>query len=372
MEQQLITLAIRTFDRAKLIEEVLIKHGIETVIDNLHLDVPGIAVGVRIRIKELDLPQALIIVEETEIAWENKHPSNEVVRLRKILIPIDFAEDFRNLLDFGFNFAHALEAEVIFFNVYYNPLFSNVTSFYQKDVKAYHAKDSEIVRRVYSNLVSDVENLTTLVNRKIDNGELPNCPFRFELKDGLPEDEIITYCKINKPTLVVMGTHGKRILEEQYKVSVTAEVMESCQSPVLGIPVNLKLEDYIGKLKVAFLTNFEQKDLISIDRIISLLKNNTLEFYFIHAYDKNEIWTEVMFDGITRYFEHHYPGVKTNYALVDAIDDMELINDLLISEGVNVLALNTRKQSILSRIFNLSMSFRIIIHSDIPLFVTNL
>lgn len=371
MEQQLITLVIRTFDRAKLIEAVLIKYGIETVIDNLHYDKPGIAVVVRIRIKELDLPKALEIVEETEIALENNHPKTEVVGLKKILIPIDFTKEFRNLIDFGFAFAQALDAEIVFFNVYYNPLFSTFTSFYNKDFKANNSEESEIVRRVYSNLVADIDNLKNLVNRLIENGDLPKCIFCFELKDGLPEDEIIAYCKMNIPTLVIMGTHGKKILEEQYQVSITAEVMESCQSPVFGIPSNLKLKDYVGKIKVAFLTNFEPKDLISIDQVISLLKYHQLEFYFIHTYDKNEMWTEVMFDGIASYFEEHYPNVKTNYALVDAINDIELLNDLLISEGISILAFNTRKRSVISRIFNLSLSFRVIIHSDIPLFVTS-
>ena len=371
MEQKLITLAIRTYERAQLIEEVLAKHGIETVIDNVHIEKPGIAAGVRIRIKELDLPQALIIVEETEIAWENIPPVNTVVGLKMVLIPIDFTKEFRNLIDYGFYFANVLGAEVIFLNVYYNPLFSPFSHFYQKDVKTTNLNDSDIVRRVYNNLVSDVENMTNIINRLIESGGLPDCPFRFELRDGVPEDEIIDYCKINKPTLVVMGTRGKKILDEMYQVSITAEVMESCQSTVFGIPLDLKLDGFFSKLKVAFMTNFEQKDLISIDRIISLFQKSELEFYFIHAYNKNETWTEVLFDGITAYFESHYPKVKTNYALVNAIEDIDLINDLLISERISVLALNTRKQSIISRIFNLSLSFRIIIHSDVPLMVTN-
>lgn len=371
MEQKLITLAIRTFERAQLIEEVLALHGIETVIDNLHIDKPGMAVGVRIRIKELDLPQALAIVEETEIAWENKLSKTKVVGMKIILIPIDFTEEFRNLIDFGFYFANALDCEVIFLNVYYNPLFSPFSTFYNKDVKTYNINDSEIVRRVYNNLVADVENLTNLINRLIEKGELPDCSFRFELKDGVPEDEIVDFCKINKPSLVVMSTRGKNILDEKCQVSVTSEVMESCMSTVFGIPLDLKFENFFGKLRVAFLTNFDQKDLISIDHTISLLRSSELEFYFIHAYDKNESWTEVLFDGITTYFESHYPDVKTNYALVDAIDDMELINDLLISERINILAFNTRKQNIVSRIFNLSLSYRIIIHSDVPLMVTN-
>jgi len=38
--------------------------------------------------------------------------------------------------------------------------------------------------------------------------------------------------------------------------------------------------------KVAYLTNFDQKDLIAIDKTIELMKSNELEIYFIHASEK--------------------------------------------------------------------------------------
>ena len=72
MEDKLVTLAIRTYHRAQMIKAVLQEEGIETVIHNLNLEQPEMAVGVRVRIKESDLPRALTIVEEMEKAWEEE------------------------------------------------------------------------------------------------------------------------------------------------------------------------------------------------------------------------------------------------------------------------------------------------------------
>ena len=47
------------------------EHGIETIIHNLNLEHPEMAVGVRVRIKDKDLPQALAIVEQIEKEWED-------------------------------------------------------------------------------------------------------------------------------------------------------------------------------------------------------------------------------------------------------------------------------------------------------------
>jgi len=96
MEDKLVTLAIRTYQRAQMIKTVLEENGIETVIHNLNLEQPELAVGVRVRIKESDLPRALKIVEEMESAWELEMKNQSVnkclfllilpIRLRKPLI----------------------------------------------------------------------------------------------------------------------------------------------------------------------------------------------------------------------------------------------------------------------------------------------
>ena len=73
MSDKLVTLAIRTYQRAQMIKTVLEEHGIETIIHNLNLEHPEMAVGVRVRIKEKDLPQALAIVEQIEKEWEKEN-----------------------------------------------------------------------------------------------------------------------------------------------------------------------------------------------------------------------------------------------------------------------------------------------------------
>jgi len=83
MEDKLVTLAIRTYQRAQMIQAVLEEEGIETVIHNLNLEHPEMAVGVRVRIKESDLPRALKIVEEMECAWEENKP----VKATKTVLP---------------------------------------------------------------------------------------------------------------------------------------------------------------------------------------------------------------------------------------------------------------------------------------------
>lgn len=362
MNDKLVTLAIRTYQRAQMIKAVLTNNGIPTEIHNLNLENPELAVGVRVRIKESDLPQALKIVESVEKEWENETPKT---RVKTIVIPIDFADMVEKTIDFGFSFAQRLNAEIEFLYVYHIPAFT-ITS--NNDISTYSIADNELLRRIISTANADTDNLKNRINNRIEAGELPKIKFRFVLKQGVPDEVIPEYCKKIKPDLIIMGTKGRRPTNELIG-SVTAEVIEVTNSPVFAIPSLINPENQVKR--IAFLTNFDQKDLIAIDKTIDLFKSDMPELYFIHASDKSDAWSEVMLGGIKTYFANHYPDLKTNYSLIESHDSPELIDDFLQKNNIDLLAFNTRKRRLFSRLFNPGLAYKMVLHSNTMLFVTH-
>lgn len=368
MENKFVTLAIRTYKRAQMIKTTLEENGIETRIESVNLEHPEMSVGVRIRIKENDLPRALKIVEEMEIAWEEK--GETLKRAEKmILLPVDFSDQLPKIIDFGFYFAESLNAKVELLYVYYSPPFT--ISSVNNEVNTYTLSDSELLRQIISNANREVTSMTNTINERIAKGELPNVPFHFELREGVPEDQIVDFCKKYQPALVIMGTRGKKISSELIG-SVTAEVIESCVSPVLALPVDMKINTPSEIKRIAFLTNFEQKDLIAIDNTISLFNWNSLEMFFIHAAQKKEVWDEVMLAGIKEYFSKHYPKIITHYELIDSTETMKQIDDYLAKHDINLLAFNSPRRNLIRRLFNPGLAFKMVLHSDTPLFVTHI
>ena len=65
MEDKLVTLAILTYAKAQILKNVLENEGIETYIHNVNQIQPVVSSGVRLRIKESDLPRALKITESS-------------------------------------------------------------------------------------------------------------------------------------------------------------------------------------------------------------------------------------------------------------------------------------------------------------------
>lgn len=363
-----VTLAIRTYQRAQRIKALLEESGIDVVIHNLNLENPETAVGVRIRIKENDLPQALAIVEEKEKAWDEEKMKETPYKGKKILIPIDLTDQINEVAKFGFNLAKRLKADVTFLYAYYTPAYTIISSS-SIDINTYSLSDGETLRRIVRTNNADVENMKNLVNRWIDIGELPKVNFTFEMHEGVPEDVILDYCRKEKPILVVMSTHGKnKDNEDELIGSVTAEVLESCKSPILAIPYE-KTVSVNDVKRVAFFTNFDQKDLIAIDKAISFLKKSELEILFIHATDAKDAWDEVMLTGVKEYFANHYPEIATEYAFLKWDESFDKLQPFIDQAKIDLIAMNTKKRNVFARFFKRGLVTKIYFKVDTPLLV---
>lgn len=357
MKDKLVTLAIRTYQRAQVLKTLLANHGIPAEIHNLNLENPEMAVGVRVRIKESDLPKALKILETVEKEWE-KSVLKPVKK--SVLIPIDLADMVEKTIEVGFDIAHRIQAEVEFLYVYHIPTYtiSNVN-----EINTYAIPNNELIRRIVGLAEADSKNLDKLIQNKIFKQEIPSIPYKITIKQGVPEEIVPDYCKKHKPDLIVVGTHGRKNNNELLG-SVAAEVIEIIESPVMAIPqqsANATVE------RIAFLTNFDEKDLIAIDRTIELFLGSLTEILFIHATDKKNKWDEIMLAGIKTYFANNYPTLKTNYSFLS--ESTESIDAFIVKNSIDLIALNTRKRRLFPRIFNPGIAYKLLEQSNTMLFV---
>ncbi|MDR1652658.1 MAG: universal stress protein [Prevotellaceae bacterium] len=367
MEKTFVTLAIRTSKRAEKIKDELERNGISTVIQSINIDVPAVGVGVRIRIAENDLPRALRIVEDVEKAWETKK-DDAAKKQNFVLIPIDFADFVQKTIDFGFRFAHTLQAEVVLLHVYSAPHFS-ISTFGGANI--YTLNNSERLRRQSTMAEADKNNFDNLLKKRIAAGELPEIKFSIELAEGVAEEEIIDYCKRFNPRLVVMGTHSKKLSAELIG-SVTGEVLDACTAPVFAVPVHSQIMQPDDIKRITFLTDFDQQDLIAIDTLFDLFGNRKLEMLFLHICEKKEKWDEIMLEGVKSYFSTHYQNVTADYKIINSQSRTKTLANFLEDNRIDLLALNAKKRNLFSRILNPSLAYKMVFKADIPMFVTHI
>lgn len=371
MEDKLVTLAILTYSKAQILKNVLENEGIETCIHNINQIQPVVSSGVRVRIKESDLPRALKITESS--AWLSEEVAGGKLphidkSTNKILIPVDFSAYSLKACEFGFNFAQKVSAEVLLLHVYFTPIYA--TSLPYADIFNHHPADEENTRNVMQKAHNEISSFSKEIKDKVRSGDFPDIKYSCILREGIPEEEIIRYAKEIRPRMIIMGTRGKDQKDIDLIGSVTAEVIERAHVPVLAIPEKAMIKQLLEVKRIAFITSFDQRDLIAFDSLInSSLKDFKFSVSLIHLSEVKDTWNEIKLGGIKEYFQKQYPNLEIHYDVVQ--DDNFLINfdHYIKTNQIDVITLTSYKRNIFSRLFNPSIARKMIFHSDTPLMV---
>lgn len=370
MEDKLVTLAIHTDEKAQILKHVLEGENIEVHINDVDSSNPGISPGVRIRIKESDLPKALSVVENRHLfSYDEEETYRTDDGRKRILVPVDFSEYSLKACQFAFNLARDLNAKVKILHVYFNPYYP--TALPMAEAFAYQGKEEKEFQNIIEKVRENIQKLCNIIDEKVSAGEFPPINYSYVLKEGLPEEEIVTFTKEYKPSLIVMGTRGKDQKDADLIGSVTAEVIEMTHVPLIAIPENTPFSDMKTVKHICFLTNFSQRDLISFDVMIKLLSYyQNIKISLTHiAVKKSDRWDEIKLAGIKTYFSKQYPHLNLDYELIDTNDMLKSLDEYIKDSGIEILALTTSKRNIFARMFSPSISRKMLFHSDTPLLV---
>lgn len=373
MEEKLVTLAILTYSKAQILKNVLENEGIEAYIHNVNLIQPVVSSGVRIRIKESDLPRALKVIESSawladEVVKEETSQSEQ--RSRKILIPVDFSGYSMKACEFGFNFANEIHAEIVLMHVYFSPIYMPSLQYATEGYGVPMERDMGI-KSMLESIHTQLNKLTEEIKNRISKGEMPDVKYTCLLREGVPEEEILHYARFEKPLMIIMGTRGQGEKELDLIGSVTAEIIERSATFVYAIPEHTKSKNFREIQKVAFITNFDQRDLIAFDSLITTFQDYKFKISFIHLNtdEHRRTWNEIKLAGIKEYFKKQYPQLDICYNVVTEDHLLSNLDDYVKQEQIDVLCITNYKRNIFARLFNPSIARKMIFHSNTPILV---
>lgn len=359
----MVTVAIHTYDKAQILKSVLEFHGIDAYIHNVNQILP---VGVRVRIKESDLPKALGIIEDMNSKEALEKALNELNQKPMVLLPIDFSSYSLKACEFAFPLAASFDAEVVLFHAYLPPSFTTMPI---GEVINHEGKTEESALEMMEKAKKEFAALEEEIEQNIESGKWPRTKYRHVLREGVPEDQILGYADRHLPKLIIMGTRGSNQKDVDFIGSVTAEIIERAHVPVFTIPESVPLNKFEEIKNVAFSTSFDDKDLIVFDKMMSLLKPNNANIHFIHFDKKDDSWAEIKLSGIKAYFQENYPNQKFEYHLISGTDVLSAYNEFIHNNNIDAVVLTTHKRNLLARLFNPSMARNMLFHTDTPLFV---
>lgn len=365
MEDNLVTVAIHTYERAIILKGILESKGIEVCLHNVNLIQPVISAGVRVRIREADLPAALEIIEHVDFECDEKEVQKAVPRI--ILVPVDFSEYTMKAARLAFSFAKSLNANIVLLHTYYSPFYSGGMPI--SDAFAFDEHSEEAMKSLMQKNENEMNNLVKQLRMDMASGLLPDIQIVTKFREGVPEEQILIYAKKHKPILLIMGTKGANSSSSDLLGSVTAEVIDRSLVPVFAFPEQTPFDRFEGIHTIGFMTRFDQRDMVVFDTMMQLLKSLKLKVYFIHFSESENPWDEVQLTGIKEYFKRQYPDLETSYVLMGNNKIVENLNKFIEERNIDILTVASQKRNLFARLFNPGIAHRMVFHGNTPLLV---
>lgn len=363
---RLITVAIHTYDYALSVKSLLESEGIRVTLQNVNLEQPEVSSGVRVRIPEADLPLALRIIENQEIFRAPREAGAPQPHM--ILVPTDFSDHAHRAAAAAIRLAarHGCEVTLLYSFMGSNlaadiQLTDNLT-FELPEIKGLEAirKEAETLMRSYVHKIK----------AEMKAGKLPVVKCHGKVVQGVPEDAIVDYAKLNPPYLVVMGTRAYERKEREMIGSVTAEVLDESRFTVLTVPENYDINSAGAPANILFFSNLDQDDILAMDALYR---------YFPDAHSRVTIVNVPrrlrMTDrgrsamALSEYCRKKFEHFTFESVPVPAKDAMQELERLQAEHRFDLIVVPNRRKNAFSRLLNPGLAHKIVFEADVPMLV---
>jgi len=271
--------------------------------------------------------------------------------MKKILFPTDFSNVANNAFLHALKLAKLVKGELLLLHTYELPIMDN--QFGMQNYKlVYDAIE-------LTNLDLFKEELPKLHQIAQEN-ELDSIKMSHILADGDLLYNIKTICKKEKIDYLVMGTAGATGWVERLFGTKTGEAITSLEVPVFCIPENAK---YTKLETIGFTTRFREKDKLALKQVLKIANAANAVVKCIYVETKDTDNTDAVYSDWRDYFKDQ----PVHFFIIPSENVKETIEDFIISQEIDLLALLSYKRNFFQWIFTSSFTEKMALNSTIPI-----
>ncbi|GAA4899297.1 hypothetical protein GCM10023311_25680 [Flaviramulus aquimarinus] len=271
---------------------------------------------------------------------------------RLIIYPTDFSDCANNAKGYAIAMAKALQCEI------------RIVHTIEVGALVATEQNPEIDTSFINLFCEQADHKLTKLKKEIETFDL-KC--EYDILHG-QTSFLKKYMEQLEPLMIVMGTLGKHDFENKLFGSFAAQTIRNPKSIVLAIPQKAKFNNLS---EIVFATNFHIKDKTCLEFIKKIRKYYDTNLRVIHVSDnfpdlkkEKEKFSQLK-EEITKIISSQNISFELLYG--DDVEDKLL--ELLESSKPDMLALITRKRNFIERIFDKSLSKKMINHTNVPVLV---
>ncbi len=271
------------------------------------------------------------------------------MKIKNILVPIDFSDCAKNALKNAIELAKLSEARLTLLNAFHVPVPHSPVG----------------TATIVQTLAHEVEEVAIEDFKKLKNEfpELDAMQCKFVVEHGFAIDRILAGIKTYQSDLIVMGTVGASGVEEVVLGSNTNRIIKQSSVPVLAIPSDASIAD-ISNIVLAsdYGEIHDYEKLAAIKTIVDLFHAN---LHVIHIGKKPMIDEDSVIGA--RSLERALKGLDKTYNYINHNNFEEALFKFVAEKDIDMLAMLPREHNWIERILMVSHTRKIVFHTKIPL-----
>jgi len=272
--------------------------------------------------------------------------------MKKILVPVDFSEASDNAFVYALEMAKRLKADLVLLHTFEIPIV-----------------DSQAMPINYATIYDTIE-LTNLEHFKekmpklhaiAEERNLNHIAMSHIMMDG---DLLVSIKKViaqEDIDMVVMGTNGAEGWWDSFIGTNTGAVITGVSVPVLSVPAGAKFQKIEN---IAFTTRFRKKDIEALIKVLFFAKRFHAKVKCLYVKTPNSDVTE---DTVRRWQSHFEDEDNLQFFIVPNENVLETIEDFLVSQEVDMLAMLTYKRNFFVELFTKTTTQQLSYHLPTPI-----
>ncbi|NBC81927.1 MAG: universal stress protein [Bacteroidetes bacterium] len=280
-----------------------------------------------------------------------------------IVVPVDYSPFSKNAARIAMYFANILKARVYLFHTYFLP------SFEVADITGQSFTFNDIKQEVLSNLEEREREQINQFEQEVGN-EFPEVSLEHVLLPGILDEELIKFTGQYHPQFMVLGLDDKSPYNQNIFNSTAESILRKCKVPILSLNREMELEALKLRIRIGYLTHFDETDFESIKKMLDVTRNLDIEIKCMHISEKGmDMWDQVKLDGLKEYFRKVYELENVSCLNMESKNVLNDLQELISNEEIDILAFTIAKRNLISKILRTDISQKVLHKLNLPMLV---
>ncbi len=308
------------------------------------------------------------MLTEATLSNDQKQQALDYLKgIRRILVPVDFSTYSENGAFYALQLASKLKADIKLINVYMDPV--NAPQAYLESY-TYQVDLDKIMHDIEEETEKSLMALAGKLKDKIKKEHIRGVSISYDMIKGSTVSTIKSMVDEYNPGMLVMGTRGSKLEGFRSLGSITAQVINTLQIPVLAVPHDYDARSLSGPKRVLYATDFDSTDYSALRKLLSLVQPFKARIYCVHvAMENSEAMDEVQMKKIKNYIYDKLGEHNVECGLLESFDLQKGLEEFILEKNIDVLAMTTHKRNLFERLFKPSLTKKFLFQTHIPLFV---